>query len=503
MNLNIPFEQIAVECKDRVALRHPGGDISYAMLHEAIKRLARGLQKLGIKRGDRVAVMLPNMPHFVISYYAALRLGAVVVPVNTMYKGRELSLVLEDCEASVMIVWQGLYSELSRIFNVIGSLKHMVVLGDDIPEGAISLTRLLARSHALNEIEEIEEEDPAIIQYTAGVTGIPKGVELTHGNLLSNVAACREIMRVSQNDEFLAVLPFFLPMGQTLQLNLGLLSGASLRLFPAFVPEDICAAFLSGTSTLFVGVPSMYKILLDQFRELDEESAVENPIRLCICGAGGISEEILKDFEKTFKTYILECYTTVETSPVISFNQWRTGRRVGSLGHPIPGVEMRVVDENDNEVSIGEVGEIVVRGDNVMRGYINRPRMSMEILRNGWFHTGDLGKMDINGFFYLVERLNDRIIKGGFSIYPTEVESVLYCHPDIAEIAVVGIPDETMGQEVKACIVLCEGATVTTEQLANYCRDRMALYKVPAAIRFYKDLPHTPTGRIDKKELRN
>ncbi len=503
MNLNLPFEKIAGDYKDSVALRHPGGDISYAMLHEAIKRLARGLQKLGITRGDRVAVMLPNMPHFVISYYAALRLGAVVVPVNTMYKSRELSLVLEDCEANVIIIWQGLYSELSRSINVISSLKHTVVLGDDIPTGTISLTRLLARSHPLNEIEEIEEEDPAIIQYTAGVTGIPKGVELTHGNVLSNVTACREIMRVTQNDEFLAVLPFFLPMSQTMLLNLGLSTGATLRLFPAFNPDEICQAFITGSSTLFIGVPSMYKILLDKINELTEEIVVENPVRLCICGAGGITEEVLKEFEKNFKTYILECYTTVETSPVISFNQWRTGRRVGSLGHPIPGVEMRVVDENDTEVSIGEVGEIVVRGDNVMRGYINRPRMSMEILRNGWFHTGDLGKMDINGFFYLVERLNDRIVKGGFSIYPTEVESVLYCHPDIEEIAVVPIPDETMGQEVKACIVLREGATVTTEQLANYCRDRMALYKVPAAIRFYKDLPHTPTGRIDKKELRN
>lgn len=503
MNLNIPFEKIAGDCRDNVALRHPGGSISYAMLHEAIKRLARGLQKLGIRHGDRIALMLPNIPHFVISYFAVLRLGAVVVPVNTMYKGRELSLVLEDSEASVIIIWQGLYGELSRNFNVIGSLKHIVVLGDNIPSGTVSLTRLIARSQPLHEIEEIEEEDTAIIQYTAGVTGIPKGVELTHGNVLSNVAACREIMRVSQNDEFLAVLPFFLPMGQTLLLNLALSAGASLKLFPSFIPEDVCSAIISGSSTLLVGVPSMYKILLDKFGKIGEDAQIPNPIRLCICGAGGITEEVLKDFEKTFKTYILECYTTVETSPVISFNQWRTGRRVGSLGHPIPGVEMRVVDEHDIEVSIGEIGEIVVRGDNVMRGYINRPRMSMEVLRDGWFHTGDLGRMDINGFFYLVERLNDRIVKGGFSIYPTEVESVLYCHPDIEEVAVVAIPDETMGQEVKACIVLKEGATVTTEQLAEYCRARMAMYKVPAAIRFYKDLPHTPTGRIDKKELRN
>jgi len=516
MNLNHPLEQAVKEHRGKLAIKHPSGEISYGVFHEAVKRLARGLQKLGVNRGDRVAIKLPNLPHFPIAYYAALRLGAVVVPMNTMHKGHETARLLEDSEAKVLITWQGLWGELSRHLAVMSSLKHILIIGDDIPTGTISLTPLIARSSPLAHITEVDEEDPAIIQYTAGVTGTPKGVELTHGNILSNVNASREIMRVTADDEFLAVLPFFLPMGQTLLLHLALNSGAALNLYPKFDPEEIVSSILNGTSSLFVGVPSMFRLLLDSIIEKiteenlpvpeqveEEPTGVDTTVRLCICGGGGIPEDVLKEFEKKFDTYILECYTTAETSPVISFNQWRQGRRVGSLGHPIPGVEMKVVSENDEEVSIGEVGEIVVKGPNIMQGYINRPRASAEILKDGWFHTGDLGKMDINGFFYLVDRLNDRIIKGGFSIYPSEVEAVLYGHPDIEEVAVVPIPDEVMGQEVKACIVLKEDATVTTEQLGEYCQNRMAMYKVPAVIRFYKDLPRTPTGRIDKKELRN
>ncbi len=501
MNLNHPLEQTVNASKENVAIKHPGGDISYAMIHEAIKRLARGLQKLGINRGDRVAIMLPNVPHFPIAYFAVLRLGAVVVPVNTMYKAREVFWMLEDSEAKALIVWEGFYDELSRQLSVLTSLKNIIILGKEIPPETLSITRLISRSHPMSDIADVDDDDPAVIQYTAGVTGIPKGVELTHGNIMSNAKACREIIKPAKNDEILGALPFFTPMGQTLILNIAFQTGASIKCIPKFEPDEVIEYLKIGASTLFIGVPSMYKILFDAIG--DEEIDNENTLRLCICGGGAIPEELLKEFEKKFSTYILECYTTVETSPVVSFNQWRTGRRVGSLGHPIPGVEMKVVDENGEEISIGEIGEIVVKGPNVMRGYVNKPHTTAELIKNGWFHTGDLGKMDINGFFYLVDRKNERIVKGGFSIYPTEIEAVLYGHPDVKEVAVVGIPDETMGQEVKACIVLEDEATVTTEQLAEYCKSRMALYKAPAVIRFYQDLPRTSTGRITKKELIN
>lgn len=499
MNLNHLLEQVVAERGSETAISFTGTQITYATFLEAVRRLARGLYRMGVRRGDRVALMLPNLPQFPIAYYAILRLGAVVVPVNMMYKGRETARLLEDCETKVLIAWSGSWADISRYVTILSSLKHIILLGESTPDNTISLTKLMSQSRPMADIIDTDEEDPAVIQYTAGVTGTYKGAELTQGNITSNMIACRDIMRINERDTLLTILPLFHPMGQTLLMNLALCTGAVMELHTKFDPEEAYKAIVSGTSTIFVGVPSLFRILLDHAGE--DPPPPESPLRLCICGGGTIPDEILKRFEKNFSTYILECYTISETSPVTSFNQWRTGRRVGSLGHPIPGIEMKVVDERGNEASIGEVGEIIIKGSNIMRGYINKPGLTSEVLRDGWFHTGDLGKMDINGFFYLVERMGERIIKGGFSIYPSEVESVLYGHPDVAEAAIVGIPDEIMGEEVKACVVLKKDATVTTEQLGDYCRERMALYKVPAVIRFYKDLPRTSTGRVNKVEL--
>ncbi|MDP8229472.1 MAG: long-chain fatty acid--CoA ligase [Candidatus Electryoneaceae bacterium] len=501
MNLNYFLEQVVTDRGSEIAMSHPGGEVTYATFYDAVRRLASGFTQLGLGRGDRIAIMLPNIPQLPIVYYAALRIGAVVVPVNTMYKGREAAWLLENSEAKILVTWHGSYESLARHISHFTFLEHVVMLGEAIPPDTVDLTQLLSNSRPSNDLVDVDMDDPAVVQYTSGVTGSPKGSEITHGNIISNVRACREIMKVTPRDIFVAALPLFHPMGQTLLMHLAFAVGAVLDLHPKFDPEKVLGYFREGKGTLFIGVPSMFRMILNSIEE--DEEPVEESLRLCICGGDSLPDDVLKRFEKQFGTYILECYITSETSPVISFNQWRTGRRVGSLGHPVPGVEMKVIDERGNEASIGEVGEIVIKGDNVMRGYINRPRLTAETLRSGWFHTGDLGKMDINGFFYLVDRLNDRILKGGFSIYPSEVEEVLYCHPDVSEAAVVGIPDEVMGQEVKACVVLKDDATVTTEQLSGYCRERMALYKVPAVIRFYHDLPRTPNGRINKLELRN
>jgi len=501
MNLNNSFEQTVSEHPQEIALHFANGTISYTKLHEAVKRMAGGLSTLGVMQGDRVAICLPNVPHFPIAFYAAMRLGAVVVPVNTMHKGREVSWLLEDSEAQVLVIWAGLLNEMSRYISLLRSLKNIVVLGDTDYPNAVDMIRLIARSDPMSDIADLEEDDPAVVQYTSGVTGMPKGAILTHGNIFSNITACRELMRVTSDDIIVAALPFFHSMGQTLQMHLAFLTGAGLQLHARFDPQVIAETFAQNSATVFIGFPSMYRRLLDSNNPVDEE--IEKTLRLCICGGGVMPEEVLKAYERDYKTYILECYTMVETAPVVSFNQWRSGRRTGSLGHPIPGVEMKVADLRDEEVVIGEVGEILVKGSNVMKGYINRPKLSEEVLRDGWFHTGDLGKMDINGFFYLFDRLNDRIIKGGFSIYPSEVESVLYGHPDVKEAAVVPTPDEVMGHEVKACIVLRDGSNITTEQLAAYCEERMADYKVPSVIRFYEDLPRTAAGGIDKKELVN
>lgn len=504
MNLNSCLDQIASTQGGDSAIIFSGVEITYDKFLDAVRRTARGLSDLGIEKGDRIAIMLPNLPQFPIVYFAALRLGAVVVPVNMMYKGREVGWLVEDSEAKVLVVWGGLWNEIERHISVIDSLKHVLLLGEEFPPSVKSLTAMIAKSSPLAEIAGTENDDPAVIQYTAGVTGTPKGAELTQGNIYSNYIASKEITQCTKKDILITALPFFHPLGQTLLMNLALCSGANLNIIPRFDPEVLHNQIQAGNCTIFIAVPSVYKLLFDQAGDLGEDvEKGESSIRLCISGGGVISEELLKDFERRFGTYILECYTMTETSPVTSFNQWRTGRRVGSLGHPIPGVDMKVVNDNGTEASIGEVGEIIVKGSNVMRRYINRPNLTSEVLRDGWFHTRDLGKMDINGFFYLVDRLGDRIVKGGFSIYPSEVEEVIYGHPEVSEVAVIGIPDEIMGEEVKACVVLKEGANTTTEQLLDYAKERMALYKVPAILRFYKDLPHSPNGKVNRTELRD
>jgi long-chain acyl-CoA synthetase len=500
MNFNHLLEQAAAERGGETALRHPGGDVDYKTFSEAVARLARGLHQLGINRGDRVAVMLPNLPQFPIAYYAILRIGAVVVPVNMMFKGREILGLLEDSEVKALIAWHGIWGELARQVAMISSVKHVILLGEQVPPGILNLTRLIATSRPLPDIAELDDDDPMVIQYSSGASGGFKGAELTLGNILSNVKAVSEIMRVVPGDAFLAALPLFHPLGQTVIMHAGLLAGAQLVLQPRVDGAAMAAVLRDGSVSVFIGVPSLFQMVLGATRE--EDPPPEKPVRLCVCGGGAIPEETLKDFEKRFGTYILECYTVSEASPVTSFNQWRTGRRVGSLGHPIPGTELKVADEKGYEAAIGQEGEIIIKGANVMRRYVNRPQLTAETLRDGWLHTGDMGKMDINGFFYLVDRKDDRIVKAGFSIYPTEIETVLHGHPEIADVAVVGVPDEKMGEEVKACVVLKEGATVTTDQLTVYCLERMAIYKVPTVIRFYKDLPHTSTGRINRRELR-
>lgn len=499
MNLSQPLEKSAADHPDSVAIHHPAGEITYGVLFDVVRRLARGLQRCGVERGDRVVLMLPNIPHFPIAYHAILRLGAVVAPVGMGLKGPELGALLEDCEASTLIVWGGALNELRPCVEMVPTMRTLIVLGEELPRGAFSLTSLIARSQPLTEPAEGDDDDPAVIWYGAGETRRPKGAELTHGSLVANAVCCRDVMAVTEADLLLGTLPLSHPMGQTLLMNLAFGSGAALHLYPRFDPMDIACDIQAGRGTVLVGFPSQFRALCD-IVQIDADHPSKS-LRLCVCGGGHLSEETLKEFERKFGGYILECYTMNETSPVCSFNQWRTGRRVGSLGHPLPGVEMRVMDSRGNEAAIGEVGEIAVKGVNVMRGYVGRPRLTAQRMRGGWFRTGDLGRMDINGFFYLVGRREGRILSDGAVVHSAEVESLLRGHPEVADVAVVGIPDSSKGEAVKACVVLRTGATVTTEQLVEYCRTRSAQHKAPTIVRFYRDLPRGEDGRLSRTQL--
>jgi len=499
MNLCNLLELAAAEQPDHPAVIYPSGQITYNLLSESVRRLAHGLQQSGLSRGDRIAIMLPNVPHFIIAYHAILRVGGVVAPVDPSLRAHELALLLEEIEAAGLIIWGPKLGEVKRNLAQLPVLKFIATLGGEEQDSAVSLTKLISRHSPITDPVEIEEEDPAALQFCAGSTCRPKVAEATHGALAGNAAACREALGVTGSDILLAALPLAHPIGQTFLMNMVFSAGSSVKLYPKFDVEAAGNVLRRGEGTIFVSLPSMLRRLCDYYS--GEEFAVTTPVRLTVSGGGRLSEDTLKEFERKFCSYTLECYTLSEGGPVCSFNQWRNGRRVGSLGRPLPGIEMVVFDANGKEAPVGQEGEIVVRGGNLMQGYLGRPRLTAERFSGGWFHTGDFGRMDINGFFYLTGRRDGRLVRSGYTVHSSEIENIFLAHPDIEDVAIVPLPDPLICDEIKACVVLRKGASVTTEQLFRYCSERMADYKAPDVIRFYRDIPRDADGKPDYTEL--
>ena len=481
------------------ALTWGSSQVTYGELFEAVLRMAAGLKEMGIQKGDRVLLMLPNIPHFPISYYAVLAVGAVVVPVNIMFKEREIAYQIEDSEAVAAIAWEGFTSDLLKAREKTESLKHLLVLGDNIPDDAIHLTRFISQHQPSKGIDEVEPEDSAVIMYTAGITGHPKGAELSHNGLSYAIRVIAETLRLTDRERVLAVVPFFHSFGGVVVMNAGLYGGATLTLAPRFNPQEALEIIVNNKITVFAGVPTMFQMIHDypEYGDYDLSS-----LKYCLSGGSHLSEELLRRFEERFNTYVLEGYGLTETCAAAAFNNFKRERKPGSIGYPLEGVEMKVVDDADQDISIGEIGEIVIKGPSLMKGYRNRPQASSEVMRNGWFHTGDIGRMDMDGYFYLVDRKTDLILKGGFKVFPQEIEEVIAAHPQVAEVAVIGIHDQVMGEEIKACIVPKEGTRINPAALLEYCHERLANYKCPAILRFYRELPKGPTGRVLKKELR-
>lgn len=484
---------------EKTALSWGSSQISYGDLKKAVLRLAAGLKELGIRKGDRVLIMLPNIPHFTISYYAVLSIGAVVVPINIMFKEREISYQIEDSEAIAAIGWEGFSSELVKARERTESLKNLIILGDNIPPDTIPLIKLMADSIPLEEIDKVDPDDTGVIMYTAGITGHPKGAELSHKGLSHGVKVLAETLRYTNREKILSVVPFFHSFGGLVVMNAGLYGGATLVLSPKFSPQEVLELMAKEKVTIFAGVPTMFQMLHDQGNQADYDLS---NLKYCLSGGSPLSEDLLKKFEEKFNTYILEGYGLSETCAAASFNNFKRERKPGSVGYPLDGVEMKIVSESDNDVPIGEVGEIVIKGPTLMKDYRNRPQATKETIQDGWFHTGDIGRMDMDGYFYLVDRKTDMILKGGFKVFPREIEEVILGHPQVKEVAVIGIPDPIMGEEIKACIVPKEGMRINPASLLEYCRERMANYKCPAVLRFFRELPKGPTGRTLKKELR-
>jgi long-chain acyl-CoA synthetase len=475
----------------RTALRLEGAALSYGRLDDVTARVAGLLRRRGVQPGDRVGIMLPNVPHYAVVYYGALRAGAIVVPLNVLLTKREVAFHLGDAGASVVFAWHDFAEAAEAGAAEVGSDRVIVRPGE--------FGELVAKHDPVRDIAERDPLDTAVILYTSGTTGTPKGAELTHANLVRNVEVARELFRLDRSSVTLGALPLFHSFGQTCCLNATLAAGGAISLLPRFDAGNALATIERDRVTVLQGVPTMYNGLLNH---PDRERFDVSSLRLCVSGGAPLPVELLRDFESTFGCPVIEGYGLSETSPVASFNHPGRVRKPGSIGTPVEGVEMKLVGENGAEPSPGEVGEIAIRGHNVMKGYWRRPEATAEAISpDGWFRTGDLARVDEDGYFFIVDRKKDMIIRGGYNVYPREIEEVLYANPLVAEAAVVAVPHETHGEEVKAFIALRAGAESTPDQIIAYCREHLAAYKYPRLIEFRGELPKTATGKILKREL--
>ncbi len=481
----------ATELPDHPAVRLGTESVSYAELDERSARLAALLLARGLRSGDRVGVMLPNVLEFPVAYYGVLRAGGVVVPMNVLLKRREIAFYLDDSGAGLLLAWHGFCGEARD-----GAADAGAELIEVEPE---SFAALLAAHEPAAGLADTDADDTAVILYTSGTTGKPKGAELTHANLHRNAdVSSRTTSEIAAGDVVFGGLPLFHSFGQTFSMNASLMVGACLTLVPKFDPGEALETIQRDGVTHFYGVPTMYGALL---HHPERESYDTSSLRTCITGGASMPVEVLRGFEQAFGAIVLEGYGLSETSPVSSSNHPDRERKPGSIGTPLEGVEMRVVDEDDNEVAQGEVGEIVIRGHNVMKGYWQRPDSTAEAMRGGWFHSGDMAKVDEEGYFYIVDRKKDLIIRGGYNVYPREVEEVLYEHPKIREAAVIGVPHDQWGEEIGAAVVLHEGEELAPEEVSSYVKERIAAYKYPRLVWFLEELPKGPTGKILKREI--
>jgi long-chain acyl-CoA synthetase len=481
MNLADLMTESAAHHGDRTAIHQDDVTLSYTALERATRLLGGLLQARGVKPGDRVGIMLPNIAYFPVCYYGVLRAGAVVIPMNQLLKEREVAYYMADSGARLLFAPHE-FAEAARA----GARDSEVIV---VEPGAFDA--LLAGCEPTGTTGR-SSSDTAVILYTSGTTGTPKGAELTHGSLFENMRVSRELFELGPDAVMLGSLPLFHAFGQTCALNATLAAGGSLTLLPRFSPADALEIIERVRGSVFCGVPAMYAALLHHSAEHDTSS-----LRLCISGGAAMPLEVMAAFEERFGCVVLEGYGLSETSPVVSFNRPDRQRRPGSIGVPIRGVEMRLADVKDG------VGEIAVRGHNVMKGYWNKPQATTEAIdTDGWFHTGDLARVDADGYYFIVDRKKEMIIRGGFNIYPREIEEVIYEHPDVVEAALVGIPHAELGEEVGAAVVLKPGSQATADEVKQFVKARVAAYKYPRVVWLEDALPKGSTGKILRREIK-
>ena len=490
-NLSFYLYESAQMYPHAAALRCEGTTTSYSELHDDAARFAAHLLDHGMNPGDRLGVMLPNRPEFAVVYYGVLYAGGVVVPMNPLQSAREVEFFLSNTGARTLF-----HAPQCASAATAGALAADA---SPVAVDAVGLASLISGVTGHPQPVPRGGHDTAVILHTSGTTGVPKGAELTHSNLVRNQAAtARNLLNLGPDDVVMGCLPLFHAFGMTCGLVSAISTGATLALLPRFDPARTLGLIAAERVTVFEGVPTMYAAMLGAAERYDVDVS---SLRTCISGGAAMPVDVLRRFEERFGCIVLEGYGLSETSPVACFNHPDAVRKVGSIGTPISGVEMRVVDEAGNDAPTGTSGEVQIRGHNVMKGYWNLPEATAAAIVDGWFSTGDIGRVDDDGYFYIVDRKKDLIIRGGYNVYPREIEEVLYEHPAVGEVAVVGIPDEALGEEVGAAVALAEGEIASADQLQAYVKERVAAYKYPRHIWFVDALPKGPTGKILRRNI--
>lgn len=486
----------AAEKGDKTAAVLDDRSISYNQLETESNQLAHGLIDLGIKPADMVSIMLPNSIEFLISYLGVIKSGATMVPLNISFKKAAVEYILNNSEAKIVITSE-------KFIDLIKSceleyLQKIILVDGEKSEDYLSLSELEGNEKSLPELQNINEKYTAACLYTSGTTGEPKGAMLSHHNLIFDTKKTIEHLKVDDSDRYICVLPMFHAFAETVCMLMPMFLGAEIVIVDRFLPEKVLKTIQERNVTFFAGVPTMYSALLNVKNKDDYDLSNLN---LCISGGAAMPQQTMEDFEDQFNVKILEGNGPTEASPVAYVNPVDGERKSGSVGLPIPETEVKIVDDNDNELPTGEIGEIIVKGEHIMKGYFKKPEQTEETLKGGWLHTGDLGKMDEDGYVYIVDRKKDMINVGGMNVYPREIEEQLYKHPKIEAAAVVATKDELRGEIPKAVIVLKEGETADEREIKKYCMKHFANYKIPKLVDFIDKLPKNATGKIDKKEL--
>jgi long-chain acyl-CoA synthetase len=507
LNLATILRSSAHRTPDNIALVINDVQITYAQLNGLAQRFAGALAKLGVEPGQHVALMLPNVPQFTIAYFGAHYAATPVVPLNVLLTPDEIAYHLDDSDAVALVVWEGFYQPAKAGFARAESCKHLIVVKASPTDyasepGELNFTALLGTAEPVRDLPPTSPDDTAVVLYTSGTTGRPKGAELTHFSMFYNGEyAGTKLLPNDEKGVALCTLPLFHSFGQTSVQNATLFKGHTLVLLPKFEPKLALELMAKHKVTMFAGVPTMYFALLNypEAAQYDLSS-----LKYAISGGSAMPVEVMNAFHAKYGVTILEGYGLSETSPVASFNVLDRPTKPGSIGLPLQHVEFKLVDDDGVEVTkTGTPGEICIKGVNVMKGYYKKPEATAQAIKHGWFHTGDVANRDEDGYYFIVDRKKDMIIRGGFNVYPREVEEVLYQHPAVLEAAVIGIKHESHGEEVKAVLALKPGHSVSQAEIITYCKEHLAAYKYPRVVEFRESLPKTSTGKILKRELRD